>query len=272
MYFAMDDLGLDSLEAIRQLPTAGEKWRRIDALAREAGFEGLHLSPSLYTERLGLSLAALPDYVQRYRLSYHPGGLYDLTASDGHALLTARLSEALSWARQNRMEDVSIHPPYLPEGMQPARGYVRERFAEILYEWLPKFHWAGITLSLESHVNGAFFVFQGLADYASFVLDLRMLGALIALSHNSYDGYSENDLLALIRPLPVTGFHIGDTDASKAREAGTHLPVGQGTVGLRRLLTPYLKAPNLYGALEINGSYEDIYFSLEKLRLYRQKA
>ncbi len=270
MYFAMDEPGLDKQEQIRALRTQDEKWRALDALAGGAGLEGVQITTTLYEKTLGLSPDTVPDFIRQYRLTYHIGGLFDILTEDGLDALHAALDTALRRAAQNGFHDVSLHPPTLPPGMAPARGYVRERFQEAMGAWVRRFRWEGVTLSVESHVYAPAFVFQGMSDYQDFILGVDGLGALIDISHNCYDGYSENDLLNWIAPLPITGFHISDADPALPLDQGTHLPVGRGTVGLRRFLAPFIRHRELYGALEIKAPYDDIRFSAERLQGYRK--
>lgn len=269
MYFAMKDIGLDSRSAVRAIPAQGERWRALDALAQRMGAEGMHIDSRLYGQNLGLSLEAVPDFIRRYRLTYHLGGLPALTGDEEIRRLHGILDTALSHAAKNGFRDVSFHPPLMPPGMGPARGFFRERFEEALSAWLPRYRWEGVSLSLESRVHGSAFIFQGMSDYTDFILGMDGLKALVNIAHVCYDGYSENDLLAWIKPLPLSGFHISGADTALPMERGTHMPVGTGTVGLRRFLAPFMDRSDLFGALDIKAPFEDICFSAEMLRKYR---
>lgn len=264
MVFAMADVGADRIQTIRTLPAA-KKWEYIDHLAQEAGFEGIFLTDSLYEHTLSMPLSSLPERIRRYRLFFFMERQYTLVSPGDAEALGAALGDALRFACDHGVLDVSLPPPLIPERMTPLRGFVREQFQEILLAWLPKYAWAGVTLSVESRIHGAQSVFQGLADYADFVVTTKGLGALIRVAEHCYDGYSENDLLEWIKPLPVSGFRAGDADPSLPREAGIGLPVGEGTVGLRRFLAPY-RGARVYAALSINGTYEQIKKSAERLR------
>lgn len=92
------------------------------------------------------------------------------------------------------------------------------------------------------------------------------LGVLIDVSHNCYDGYSEEEILAVLRPLRIAGLHLSDAVSGINLEKGTHLPIGHGKVDFSKILEPLANDKRLYGALEIKSSYSDIKSSLEKLK------
>lgn len=269
MYYAMDDIGLDHIDPVRRLRDAAEKWHYIDNLAREARFDGIHITRDFYQKELHLPLDTIPEHIRRYRLTYHLGGTYSLMTDEEYGRVGLAIDNALEFARGNGIEDVSIHPPRVPVGMQPMRGFLRGRFFDLLEAHAPRYRWAGITLSVESHIYSPLFVFQGLADYADFILELDRIGALIDISHNCYQGYSEYDLLDIIRSLPVTGLHISDANPRiEDVRQGTHLPIGGGIVGIRRILSEYEKAGNVYGAFEIKTPFVDIIDSVQRVRAF----
>ena len=148
------------------------------------------------------------------------------------------------------------------------RGYLRERFFELLTSVSREYRWAGVGLSVRSDILGQTVVFQGLADYVDFINELEQIGALVDLSNVYYQGYSENDLLEALSRLPVTGFYVSDAFPGKAA-AGTRLPVGEGLMGLERILAGYAKQDNVFGALSVEASFEEIQASLQRIMAFR---
>lgn len=268
MYYAMDEIGRDTLSQIQAKTSYAEKWRLIDELAQKAGFSGIHLSKYRYEREFRLPLSTLPEELQRYRLTYHlelPGSL--LTEDEWkHAWY--ELDGALSFAKSAGMEDVSIDPPVIPSGMRPMRGYLRERFFELLAAISREYRWAGVTLSVRSDISGRT-VMQGLADYTDFINGLQRIGALVDLSTVYFQGYSENDLLAALDRLPVTGFYVSDAFPGRPMAAGTRLPVGDGLMGLERILARFAKRDKVFGALSIDASFEEIKASLQRIMAFR---
>lgn len=142
---------------------------------------------------------------------------------------------------------------------------MRDNLYAVLDKWLPKYRLAGIPLSVETHVTGEVFVFQGLEDYLAFMRQFPGLGVLIDVSHNCYDGYSEEKILTILEPLRIGGLHLSDAVSGVDLEMGTHLPIGKGNVDFRRTLESFADSEHVHGALEIKSSYSDIKCSLEKL-------
>lgn len=267
MYYAMDEIGRDSLHLIHTQRTSDEKWHLINNLALKVGFSGIHLSKNRYEQDFGLSLSTLPDEIRRYRLTYHLDWQYSLVTDDECNQAWHALENALSFARSVNAEDVSIHPPMIPNGMQPIRGYLRGRFFELLSAIMKAYYWSGITLSIHSDIFGQSVLFQGMADYSDFIVELKQVCALIDLSAVFCQGYNENDLLEALEKLPVSGFYV--SDAFPGREAGMHLPLGEGLMGLERILARYAKHDSVYGALSIDASFDEIQASLQKIMAFR---
>lgn len=98
------------------------------------------------------------------------------------------MQESLEIASQNGMEDVSLHPPRLADANDGDRQSVRATFMRIPKKWMPRYMDQGITLSLESHSGGKFFVFDGLSEFSDFLDELPGLGILADISHLWNDG------------------------------------------------------------------------------------
>ena len=268
MYYVMDEIGRDNQQTIRSLSTAGEKWRFINELAQKAGFSGIHLSKNRYEKEYLLPLATLPEEICRYRLTIHLDQPYSLVEDDECRRAWHWLDSALSFAKSVNAEGVSICPPLIPNGMQPMRGYLRERFLEVMSAISGEYRWAGLSLSVRSDIMGQAALFQGLADYVDFVNELR-IGALVDLSSLFYQGYSANDLLEALDRLTVSGFYVSDAFPGKDAAAGTRLPIGEGLMGLERILSKYAKRDNVFGALSVDANFEEIQASLRKVMAFR---
>ena len=264
MFFALDTLGTDNLHTIRTLP-AQQKWGYVFRLAQEAGVSALLLTETLYDRTLSMPLETMPEPPEALRLLYSMDGLYTLLSDADADALRYGLDAVLQFAHALRVTDVYIPPPHLPGDMHPLRGFVHERFQEIIAEWMPKYRWAGVSLSVESLIQET--IFQGMLDYAYFIQQTEHISALIHIAHLVYDGFSENELLELIAPLRVAGFRIGDADPALPRGEGIGLPVGMGTIGLRRFLAPYA-GRDIPGILSIDAPFEMIRSSLERLERY----
>ena len=134
-------------------------------------------------------------------------------------------------------------------------------------KWLNILMDNGISLSLETHVAGEWFLFDGLYEYAEFVDKYPDLGVLIDISHNYYEPqYSEDDIMNILGNKNVKGLHISDALRNAEFEAGTHLPIGDGTINFPKLLKGFEKFENLYGVLEIKSNKEGIEKSLRVLK------
>lgn len=266
MHFALGSLGTESIQVIRSLP-ATRKWGHVIALADEAGFGGIALAESLYERTLSMPLADMPEELRRFHLTLHLDRPYTLLSEEDVQRIRRILEAALHFAHEYAIKAVLLPPPTLPEGMLPLRGFVRERFMDLLGEFSPKYHWDGISLSVESFAPGGLSVFQGLHDYAQFIESAEGISALINIAEHCCDGYSEKDQLALIASLRVAGFRVSDADTRLPREAATGLPVGEGTVAFRRVLSAYVSAP-VACIVSVNAPFEKIKSSLERLRTY----
>ena len=265
MYFSMRDLGGDVKESLGKIPSAAGKWQFIKRIAENSGYDGMQVSSPIFGQH-DISLDRFPEYIRRYRLTFHVNGLFDLS-KDG---MTEKCDQAIETgfrcAINNHMEDVSFHPPYLPHESHPYRDKVRDDFSSLIERWLPKFENEGITLSVETHVGGNVFLFNGLENFAEYVSGYPGLGILIDVSHNFNDGRSVDEILGIFESLNITGLHLSDAISGMEVKKGTHLPVGKGGIDFSRFLSPFVKAENIYGALEIKSPSIDIAESLIRLK------
>jgi sugar phosphate isomerase/epimerase len=180
------------------------------------------------------------------------------------------------YCAKRKTEDVSIHPGLLanvslnssnlPDKSPEYRSESKECLKRLLVMWLPRFLDQGITLSLETHVTSAYFVFQGISDFQDFVLGVPGLGEFADISHNSFDCYAVAGLLKYFQPLSITGFHLSDAATEKGFPDGTHLPIGKGHFDFISLISGYKRDNKIYGALEVRGSAQAISDSLAGLR------
>ena len=267
MYFSMDELGFENTERVKQIASETEKWRFIYDIAKAYGFEGVHFTPSLYDE-FGLSLENIPKYFQEFRLTLHAGGLFSLSLQHDTSEIDTYLARCFDVAVKHGMHDISVHPA-VTHGLTVEKKQVSyANFERTIATWLAKAQELGITFSLETHVTGDYFLFDGLAEYVEFIAKHPGLGVLIDISHNFFDGFTEDEIIGFFGDKNVTGIHISDAlrrvDASF--KEGTHLPVGKGAMDVARIVQHFKSINNVCGVLEIKCENEDLGESLEKLR------
>jgi len=90
------------------------------------------------------------------------------------------------------------------------------------------------------------------------------------MSHTMYyDGYDIAEVLTLLEPLPITGFHLSDAIRGKDLRDSTHLPIGQGDVDFRSPLALFDGNDAVYGALEVRGPASGISDTLAHLQSVR---
>jgi sugar phosphate isomerase/epimerase len=276
MYFSMDDIGDENLKILLNMQSESGKWQLISKFASEFGFTGIQISP-MYQDKFGLSLIRVPDYVRKsFRLTYHPGGVYQLNTAAEELALHSMLSESLDIGVESGSEDVSFHPPIIADVSRlplpkedRSRGHCTEaqdRLKTVLNVWLLKFKDKGITLSLETHFTPAVFVYDGLNDFRDFCQTIPNLGVLVDVSHNFFDGYQISEQVDILKPLRITGFHLSDAITGIKLSEGTHLPIGQGHADFSSVLRVYKENDIVYGALEIKGSVQGITDSLTYFR------
>lgn len=270
MYFAMDEIGNDSLQTVLHYDCPGDRWRQLSEIADRFGFRGVQLTSHFYAETMGLPLLEMPACMYKYRLSYHIGGVRRLRTVEEMNEWSRLLEQGLSLAVLHSMEDVSLHPPEVTGGA--GREESRQLLSELFERWLPRYMQQGVTLSLESHSDPRFFVFEGLSDYARFINSLPGLGVLMDMSHCYFDGYNAQQVVDILRGLKLTGLHLSDAIAGAEFRKGTHVPVGQGEVDFTPLLHEYGDNDDLYAALEIKGQASDIADSLRALSLQLTQA
>jgi sugar phosphate isomerase/epimerase len=264
----MDEIGFDNVTRLCRLKDRELIWAEIDRIAHEFGVKGIQFTPTVYEQTLGLSLREIPEAFRKYRLTYHIGGIWPLASPRDGEQLEALLREGVSIAYENRMEDVSLHPPRLAYDGDGERASVRSAFSDVLARWLPRYSDHGVSLSVESHVSGEFFVFDGLVDFSDFVGDLPELGVLIDISHLWNDGYDIDEVISAFEGCRVTGLHLGDALANEELDRGTHLPIGKGKVDFARFMSRFADDDSVYGALEIKGLSSNIVDSAGKLLKY----
>ncbi len=82
MHFEMDDFGPENFTLLKGMESDAQKWDLICRLAGDAGFDGIQISSTLYERNLGIDVRRIPSEVKHFRLTYHLGGLYDLSTSE----------------------------------------------------------------------------------------------------------------------------------------------------------------------------------------------
>ena len=123
-----------------------------------------------------------------------------------------------------------------------------------------------VSLSLETHISGKYFLFNRYVEYIDFVNNYPLLGILIDISHNYYDNYSEEDIYEAFKTKNVKGLHISDAIQGAEFDYGTHLSIGDGKINFKKLLKLFESMNILYGALEIKASNDKIKRSLMEIK------
>ena len=265
MYFAMDDIGFENLEKIQPLDSESDRWKFIYDIAKAYGFDGIHITPSFY-DRIKLDLNNIPDYLNDFKLTLHFGGLYRFISSIDINTFDKELEARFEIALKHNMHDISIHPPYTHEMPLPQKELCLDSLHNSIDKWLRVFSKSNISLSLESHCSGKYFLFDGLREYASFAAMHPELGVLIDISHNYYDRYSEEDIINILGHANIKGLHISDAIQGAEFKEGTHLAVGDGTMDFTKFINHFSGTPNLFAVLEIKAGNEGISKSLSSLK------
>jgi sugar phosphate isomerase/epimerase len=278
MYFALEYLGIENVDRLKEIHSQSEKWRFIHNFAYESGFKGIQFYPA-YENEFGLSFQSIPEYIRKsFRLTYHTGntGISRIITPDEIEKTDLVFSKSLQTASFIGAEDVSFHPPLVtdiallpvaPDRVStPDSNKTKNQLRTLIKKWLPKFQACNITLSLETHMTPYVFIFSGLQDFHEFMLTVPGLGILIDVSHNYYDGYDITHVLQTLNPYKITGFHLSDAIRGKVLAEGTHLPIGQGQVDFARVLAQFGSNNLVYGALEVRGTAKGIADSLTRLR------
>ena len=270
MYFTMDEIGFENTEKIKNVESEADRWRFIYDVAKSYGFEGVHFTPSLYSKDFRLDLNNIPKYFQYFELTLHFGGLQKIISESDFDAASVALAQGFEIATKNNMHDISLHPPYISEISADEKKLCLEFFCRLIDKWLDIALKSSITLSLETHISGKYFLFDGLGEYVKFIDRYPDLGVLIDVSHNYYDGYSEYEIINHLASKNVKGLHISDALQGADFRAGTHLAIGSGSVNFDKILKGFAHIPNLYSALEIKATNEDIAKSLWALQEARQ--
>ncbi|MCL2406802.1 MAG: sugar phosphate isomerase/epimerase [Defluviitaleaceae bacterium] len=266
MYFSMDEIGFGNTEKIKRITSEADRWRFIYDTAKAYGFDGVHITPSLYNDDFGLDLLNIPNYFQDFKLTLHFGGFGRLVSEDDFAACDRALVQNLEVALRSDMHDISIHPPNIM-GLSPdEKKHCLELFHRAVTKWLGIALKSNLSLSLETHVTGKYFLFDGLGEYVRFIENYPDLGVLIDISHNYYDGYSEDEIISHLVDKNVKCLHISDAVQGAEFKAGTHLPVGRGGMDIAKILTGFAHIPGLCSVLEIKADSGDIGKSLELLQ------
>ena len=262
----MDEIGFENTEKIKKIPSEADRWKFIYEVAKAYGFEGIHLTPSLYLKDFELDIANMPAYFQDFKLTLHVGGIYKSASASDYEAFDASLSTYFGLALRNNMHDISLHPP--GNGTtDEEKDTLLSLLCKTVDKWLPIATQNGISLSLETHVFGECFLFNGLSEFLAFTERYPNLGILVDVSHNYYNPqYSEEDMIKLLSGKNVKGLHISDALRNATFESGTHLAIGDGEMDFAKLLKGFSKIPDLYAALEIKASHDGIAKSLRILQ------
>ncbi|MCL2500490.1 MAG: sugar phosphate isomerase/epimerase [Defluviitaleaceae bacterium] len=273
MYFSMDEIGFENTEKIKNITSEADRWQFIYDVAKSYGFGGIHITPSLYKNKFRLDINNIPDYFQDFKLTLHFGGLHNSTTD--RDTFDVALAQCFEIATKNNMHDISLHPCKSVYGLsEDDKKSIYELIHKTIDKWLSIALKSTFSLSLETHVSGKYFLFDGLSDFVKFIDHHPDLGVLIDVSHNYYDGYSEDEIIKFLANKNVKGLHISDAlQKSKGAsfETGTHVAVGDGSVDFDKVLKGFAHIPNLYSALEIKASNNSVARSLQLLHEVHQR-
>ena len=265
MYFAMDEIGIDNAVKIKTIISESDRRKFINDTAKDYGFDGIHFTPSLY-QTFNLDLENIPDYFHDFKLTFHLGSMY-IVPDDKFDELNTKMENAFEIAQRHFMHDISIHPPYIHNLSAADKALSLKFLSKFVDKWLNKMLDNNILLSLETHVAGEWFLFDGLNEFVAFTDQYPDLGVLIDVSHNYYEPqYSEEDMINLLSGKNVKCLHISDALRNSEFENGTHLIIGDGEIDFTKLLKGFMNIPDLYGVLEIKSSNDGIKSSLSALK------
>ena len=265
MHFSMNEIGYENTEKIKSISSEKEKWQFLYNTAKDYGFEGIHVKPSLYNS-FNLSIDKVPEYFCELELTYHIGKLCKIISFDEYKYFDNKLKNCFETAIKYNFLDISIHPPNINGLNRDEKNRTLEHFHKIIKKWIKFSTECNVSLSLETHISEGSFLFNGLNEYIGFIDEYPDLGILIDISHNYYDKYSEDDLFNSLSSKNVKGLHISDAIQEIDIEKGTHLAIGDGNINFNKLMKLFSKTPILYGALEIKAKNEDIRKSLNNLK------
>ena len=229
------------------------------------GFDGIHLTPSLYSKDFGLDLNHIPSYFQDFKLTLHFGDIHKIISDADYNAFDVALAQGFEIAMKNNMHDISLHPPDIYGISLDEKKLCLQLFHKTIDKWLDVALKSNITLSLETHVSGNYFLLDGLSEYLKFIDDYPQLGVLIDVSHNFYDGYSEDEIINSLADKNVKCLHLSDALQGADFREGTHLAIGSGSVDFTKILKGFSHIPDLYCALEIKASNNDLARSLQQL-------
>jgi sugar phosphate isomerase/epimerase len=268
MYFSMKSIGFENEEKIKTIKTELDRWQFLYDIAKNYGFEGIQID-AVDTAGWGLDLNNIPEYFEELKLTFHFGGHYKIMSQHEYDIFNRDLSDNLETALKYKMHDISIHPLVSGNG----NGFTAEEkkicgewFDKAMTKWVKETLLSNISFSVESHVYGGYFLFDGLHEYANFVGRHPNLGALIDISHNYHMNFSEDDIIHILGDKNVTGLHISDALQNVDVKKGTHLAIGEGTMDFEKLLKYFGKISNLCGALELIANNDGIDRSLKNLK------
>ncbi|MCL2775411.1 MAG: sugar phosphate isomerase/epimerase [Oscillospiraceae bacterium] len=271
MYFAMKSIGNENEEKIKSIAHESDRWKFLYDIAKAYGFEGIQIGSNigtdLYVEEFKLDLNNIPDYFGDLKFTLHLGGHNGFTNEKDCEAFDKKLESAFKIAAKHNFHDISIHPPVDAEGFTPDKRKISEEyFDKTIMPWEKEALRSNISLSMESHDYGVYFLFDGLHEYERFIDKHPDLGVLIDISHNYYDNYSEDEIINILGDKNVKGLHISDALRNVDVRKGTHLAIGDGTVDFSKLLNHFKDVLNLYGALEIVTNNDGISSNLRALR------
>jgi sugar phosphate isomerase/epimerase len=271
----MDEIGTENTEKIKKITAESDRWKFIYEAADSYGFEGIHFTPSLYKE-FNLDLKNIPDYFNKFKLTMHFGGRFKLLSENAFEAANSEFNEVYEVALKYNMHDISVHPPTVHGFSFSEKELCLTFFRRFIEKWLGPITRQGITFSLESHVSGGYFMFEGIGEYLRFIDEYQDLGILIDLSHHYYDGCSEEEIITPLVGRKINGLHISDAfhgvnfDEAELRR-GTHLAIGGGVMDYPRLMNAFNLGSNMFGVLEIKSNNEGIKHSLDYLKKLQQQ-
>ena len=246
MYFALKSIGKDNEEKINNLTSLSDKWQLIDRIAKNDGYDGIQFSNPFY----GIPIDNLPGYIKKFRLTYHLDYIADFSQDGEVEKYNDIIEKGLHCAVENRMGDISLHPPIAWHKDHHRRDEFQAKFSHIIETWLPRFESAGISLSVEGHVGGNVFLHNSLEKFAEFVKQYSKLGVLVDISHGINYGRTISDIIKITNNLRIAGLHLSDAISCVEVGKGTHLPVGNGEIDFADFLKHFVHC-DIYGALEI---------------------
>lgn len=241
--------------------------------AASLGFKAVQIGPLRdYVPIEGKHLRTVLEELQIER-NVHVGEVYDAKrlafTEQEYATAKKQIRYGITLCKEISSTSMSIHPPFFATKNEVNDNVLlkaRKRFLELVKEEADFANRNHVKIALESFCYYPF-VFEGLRDFAQFVLKFppEKLGVLLDVGHLYQMGINLSEAIQVFKHR-LTDIHVHDATLEKDFRKATHLPIGRGTINFLDLIN-LLREVNYDGwlTLEIRGTEKEIAKSKEHL-------